>query len=55
MVVALAPTDALGRLYLFEAIAVIAFGVAWLTAGLTGVRTDQPSHRDDVPELANTG
>ena len=42
-------------LYLFEAIAVIAFGVAWLTAGLTGVRTDQPSHRDDVPELANAG
>lgn len=42
-------------LYLFEAIAVIAFGVAWLTAGLTGVRTDQPSHHDDVPELANAG
>jgi hypothetical protein len=42
-------------LYFFEAVAVIAFGVAWIAAGLTGARTRTQSRRDHTPEPAKAG
>jgi hypothetical protein len=42
-------------LYLFEAVAVIAFGVAWFEAGLKGAKTRTHSESDHIPEPEKVG
>jgi hypothetical protein len=42
-------------LYLFEAVAVIAFGVAWIAAGVTGVETIAQSQSDHAREPEKVG